>query len=122
MSFTASRRRRSRSPGSGHSVVVSEEHATGREERDRCHRLRHDRRVVTERGRHDARPEARARRLGSRGAEPGEREGSVAAGVAPRMEVVAYGNAVVAKLLREHGVVEESLGVELLRGRFPAER
>jgi hypothetical protein len=38
------------------------------------------------------------------------------------MEVVAYGNAVVAKLLREDGVIEESLGVELLRGRFPPER
>ena len=42
--------------------------------------------------------------------------------IAPRMEVVAYGNAVVAKLLREHGVVEEPLGVELFRGRFPPER
>jgi len=38
------------------------------------------------------------------------------------MEVVAYGDAVVAKLLREYGVIEEPLGVELFRRRFPAER
>jgi hypothetical protein len=45
----------------------------------------------------------------------------MAARIAPRMEVIAYGDAVEAKLLREYGVVEEALRVELLRGRFPAE-
>jgi hypothetical protein len=89
---------------------------------ERLRRLRDDRRVVAEGGRDHARSEARARRLGRRRAEPRESERRVAARIAPWMEVVAYGNAVEAKLLREHGVVEEPLRVELLRGRFPAER
>jgi hypothetical protein len=46
----------------------------------------------------------------------------VPARVAPGVEVVAYGDAVEAELLREDGVVEEALRVELLRRRFPAER
>src|SRR4029077_11805882 len=103
----------------GLAAPEAQEHATGSEERDRRHGLRNDGWVVAERRRHHARSEARARRFRRHRSKPREGEGRVAARVAPGMEVVAYGNAVVAELLREHGVVEEPLGVELLRGRFP---
>ena len=46
----------------------------------------------------------------------------MAARVAPGMEVIADGDAVEAELLRQHRVIEEPLGIELLCGRFPAER
>src|SRR5207245_9593261 len=106
----------------GAATAEAEESPTRSEQRDRRHGLRADRWVIAEGGRHAARPETGSLRFCGGGAKPGEREWCMPAGVAPRMEVVADGNAVVAKLLREHGVVEESLGVELLRRRFPAER
>jgi len=100
----------------------AEERTAGCEERDRGHRLRHDRGVIAERRRGHAGAETRARGARRGGAEPREREGRVTARVAPGMEVIAHRDAVEAELLGQHGVVEEPPGIELLRRRFPAER
>src|SRR5207302_5581791 len=81
----------------GLAAADAEKHATRSEERDGRHGLRDDRRVVAEGGGHHARAQTGPRRSRRGGTKPGEREGRVPAGIAPRMEVVAYGNAVVAK-------------------------
>ena len=106
----------------GLAAAHAQEHAPRGEKRDRGHGLRDDRGVVAERRRHHARAKPHPRSARGHRAEPRERERRVPAGVAPGVEVIAHRDAVEAELLGEHGVIEERLGVELFRRRFPAER
>src|SRR5439155_27019655 len=73
----------------GFAAADAEEYPARCEERDGRRRLRDDGWVVAERGRDDARAQPGAGRSCRDRAEPRECEGSVAPGVAPRMEVVA---------------------------------
>ena len=92
----------------------AEEHPAGGEAAERGERLRHHRRVVAQRGGEDARAEHGALG-GHRGrAEPGERRRSVAAVMAPGLEVVGDADQLEPDLLGLAGVVEQRDRVELL--------
>ena len=80
-----------------------------------------DRRVVAQRGGDHARPQPDPAGALTQGAEPGEGEGSVAAGVPPRLEVIADDHRVEADLLGEDAEVEELSWSELFGGRLVAE-
>src|SRR5439155_18925783 len=80
----------------GLAAADAQKHATRNGARDGGHGLRDDRRVVAEGGGHHAGAQTGSRRSRRGRTKPGERKGRVPAGIAPRMEVVAYGNAVVA--------------------------
>ena len=93
----------------------------GREAAERRERLRDDRRVVAHRRRQHARAEDDLRRRRRRGAEPGQDGGSVAAVVAPRLQVVGDAGDLEAARLRVLDELEQLRRAELLVGRLVAE-
>ncbi len=95
--------------------AVREQAAEGREG------LRDDRRVVAERRRQHARADGDARGARTERPHPRERERRVAAGVAPRLEMVADEHGIEAELLGEDRVAQQLGGTELLGRGLVAE-
>ena len=88
---------------------------------ERAEGLRDDRRVIAERGREHARPHHDARRARAQRTEPCQRERRVAAGVPPRLEMIADEHGLEADLFREAGEVEQLARGELLGRRLVAQ-
>ena len=99
----------------------AQDHAPGGKAAEGRERLGHDRRVVAERRREDGGPEGHPARRDRGRAQPHERVGRVAVGVAPGLEVVARPDRVEARRLGGDREVEEASRRELLRGRLVAE-
>ena len=99
----------------------TQDHPAGKHHAKRAERLGHDRRVIAERRRQHARPHDDARGPRPQRAEPRQRERSVAAGVPPRLEMIADEHRLEADLLREAGKLEQLARSELLRRGFVAQ-
>ena len=127
--MTASRSRAKRSLNSGHGEpggadgdlverlarADAEDDAPGVERAEGAEGLGDDRRVVAEGRGHDGRAEHDALGALARRRQPRHREGSVAALVAPRLEVVGDEDRVQTALLGLHGIRDEVARAELLR-------